>query len=99
MNEFKAGDLAIIIHCDDPYNLGKQVELVQFVENREVYESPTGLTVINTSGTHVWVCAGDVEIVRGDETVHGFTQKIPRNLMPLKGEFAPVKEKQEEQPA
>lgn len=98
-NQFKAGDLALIVRDDDEYNLGKQVELVEFVQPGESYRAVTGVIMTNASGVAVWACVGDVRTERGlDEPVihEGFTQKAPYNLMPLRGDFQPEQVRERE---
>lgn len=98
MNNFSAGDLALITRDSNDYNLMKEVQLVEFVQHGQEYRPPDqeGYGIVNMSGTGVWVVLGDVINEAG---LTGFCQKASENLMPLKGDFAPVKEKQEEQPA
>lgn len=95
MNNFKAGELAIIVRDSNDYNLMKEVQLIEFVQHGQAYMTPDkeGYGIVNMSGKGVWVVLGDVVNEAGSI---GFCQKAAENLMPLKGDFAPVKEKEEE---
>lgn len=84
MSRFKAGDLALIVNCSEPSNIGKCVELIEFVPAGGDYVM-RGRGWINASGIPVWVVSGDVEGVAG----HGWAQKSEQNLMPLRGDFQP----------
>lgn len=94
-HQFKAGDLALIKRDKSDYNLMKQVELIEFVNPGETYNIP-GLdkNIRNVAKSSVWVVSGDV--VSQDIGVTGFCQKAERNLMPLRGDFQPEREREEE---
>jgi hypothetical protein len=98
-NQFKAGDLAIITNCWFPENIGRVVELSFIAPAGCRYVSPEGFVNYNTSGVDVWVVTAQgiytSDHQRG-KTNAGWTQKAERNLMPLRGNFAPDLQKSHE---
>lgn len=105
MHEFKTGDLALIVVDENPDRIGKCVELVRLVQSNEWYippvecELPLGM-VHNASGSAVWLVLGDVSSTTyGGQLIQGFCQKCPTRLMPLRGDFAPERQKSQELPA
>lgn len=102
MHNFKAGDLALIVVDENPNRIGKCVELVRLVQPDEWYRPPVecDLLVNNTSGSAVWLVLGDVSCTTyGGQLIRGFCQKCPSRLMPLRGDFAPERQKSQEVPA
>lgn len=89
MSRFKAGDLAIVIKCNDaPELVGKCVELVEFVK--------FGCTPFSDQGWNPFDC--DAWLVTGEGLLamngHGlvpakFTAFPEGLLMPLRGDFTP----------
>jgi len=95
-HNFKAGDLALIIN-DNRFseNIGRCVELRFLVAQDEIYISQeTGSFIKNTSGSPVWIVEG--KGLRSDVFKNGWCQKAPHNLIPLKGDFEPVQQKDRE---
>ncbi|MDG9785383.1 hypothetical protein [Metapseudomonas otitidis] len=96
MSKFKPGDLALIVNCYEPENIGKCVELVELVPNGCTYESGE-FEVTNGSGMSLWHVAGDIRTVFDDgDVMVGHAQKAECNLMPLRGDFQPEQEKAKE---
>lgn len=102
MRELKSGDLALIINDSVPEHIGKCVELVKLVQPQESYIPPVPYSgmVNNSADVSVWVVIGDVHSTTyGGDRIEGFCQKCPSNLMPLRGDFAPERQKSQEVPA
>lgn len=101
MNNFKAGDLALIVgavKCTE--NIGKVVTLGSILSAGDL--TPNG----RTARSNGYVVYGDGLLISnwasGEylfKEKSAFTICRPCDLMPIKGDFATVKEKQEEQPA
>lgn len=105
MNEFKAGDLALVIKARNPENLGKVVELLRCSSESTISHQPyaDGNTA-NDQLALCWVVKGSGILVGRKHisdlvTLESVAVCPQSHLMPLKGDFAPIKEKQEEQPA
>ncbi len=105
MHEFKPGDLALIVADVLPQQIGKCVELVKMVKPGHWYKPPVDCIVPmgmihNATDSDVWVVIGDVSCTTyGGQLIHGFTQKCPTRLMPLRGDFVPERQKAQEVPA
>lgn len=98
-HNFKPGDLALIVSCYEPSNVGKCVELVELVPAGGSYWAGKFL-IENGCGEPVWHVVGDVISVFGDGDVAvGHAQKAPFRLMPLRGDFQPERQKESEVPA
>ena len=96
-NQFKEGDLALIVGAFSmTQNIGKVVELVQFVVSGETYVAPDGVTYRH-EGLACWVVVGDGVVCRSScEIFNDFGLHIPEHLMPLRGDYAPECSKHEE---
>lgn len=101
-HKFNPGDIALVVACPMiPENIGREVELIQHLCEGELYTAPDGL--IRSSEGDGWLVVGRVQgLVRGD----GFLKKINGHaifqecrLMPLRGDFAPLKQKSQAVPA
>lgn len=100
-NQFKAGDLAVIVGANSlTQNIGRLCELRQFIVSGDMYVAPNGVTYQHDD-VPCWVVAGeglfwvaDGEPVQGDFGVHE-----PRHLMPLRGDIATAPERAQEVPA
>lgn len=102
-NNFKPGDLAIIVNARVRHELiGCVVELHQRIAPNERYKAP-GETAHNrnTSDNHSWVCLGECfNFAEGSEFGgNGWAQVSEKHLMPLRGDFAPEQAKSREVPA
>ena len=98
-NQFKPGDLALIVSCYEPSNIGKCVELVEMVAPGDCYQAGRFL-VENNSGVPVWHVIGDVTSDFGDgDVMSGHAQKASCRLMPLRGDFQPERQQSREVPA
>lgn len=103
MNNFKAGDLALIVgayKCKE--NIGKAVIVSHMIDSQG--RSPNGRPVLMNIPCYVVYGEGlTISVWHGDQFM--FTQQSeyticrPCDLMPLRGDFTHSKEKQEEQPA
>ncbi|WP_158891916.1 MULTISPECIES: hypothetical protein [unclassified Pseudomonas] len=104
-HNFKPGDLALIVADGNPENVGKCVELVELVQPGAWYVCPVPNTLPcgllrNCHQGAVWVCLGDFSgFTNEGEAIHGFCQKSPTRLMPLRGDFAPERQKAQQVPA
>ena len=100
-NQFKPGDLALIVDCKLPELIGSAVELVSQV-------GPWGDLVtdrylwINDSSTCAWVVSGDGLIRLDTDGVRRpcqMTIVAEHKLMPLRGDFQPERQQSREVPA
>lgn len=102
MNQFKAGDLALVVSASHSDNLGKVVELVQFTTD-EIIVLQDGGQVANPKMLACWEISAESLFATSKLRPEGFSTNraaIPeRNLMPLRGDFAPDQQKQNEVPA
>ncbi len=98
-HNFKPGELALIVGaCRLPENIGKTCQLIEFLAPEQVssWRDPAdNRTVINGSGSHVWLVVGD-ELVSSIQDTHGACLAMPVHLMPLRGNFAPEHQKAKE---
>lgn len=77
-------------------NIGKVVELVQFVVDGELYEAPDGITYRH-GGVACWVVVGEGVVCRSStEIFNHFGLHVEPHLMPLRGDFAPTESKRQE---
>lgn len=101
-NQFKAGDLALIVGCYMfKENLGQVCELKRHLREGESYLTPDG--VLATSPGDCWLVEGEGVTgaykcpINGDITrTPGFALASPAHLMPLRGDFAPEQQKTKE---
>lgn len=98
-NQFKAGDLAIIVGANFlTQNIGKSVELSAFVQDGDLYAGPDG-SLYRHSDIGCWVVRGEGVQFRADEGVYeGFGICEPRHLMPIPGSTAPTENKSQAVP-
>jgi hypothetical protein len=98
-NQFKPGDLALIVGANELYeNIGKQCQLVQCVTKGEYFTAPDG-KVYEHDDMDCWVviCPGILSWFEGGEIIKSFWGICePRHLMPIKGTETPQLEKQKE---
>lgn len=82
-HQFKPGDLALVIAGGF---LGQAVELIRFIQPGETVVSPAGkiYEFRPKAGVGGWLCSSDAEMV----------VKHAKNLMPMRGDFAPVQQKE-----
>lgn len=97
MSKFNPGDLALIVGAFSmTQNIGKVVELVQFVVDGELYIAPDGVTYRH-QGVSCWVVVGEGVVCRSScEIFNDFGLHIEGHLMPLRGDFAPTESRQRE---
>lgn len=87
-NQFKAGDLALVIGGGF---MGQVAELVDWVKPGDIVTGPTGKQYVYTpaAGCCGWLCRF------GDE----MAVKYEKYLMPLRGDFSTAPERAQEVPA
>jgi hypothetical protein len=103
-NQFKPGDLAIIIHAEVvTQNIGMCCELLQLLAPGEECLAPDGDVVFwpPEQTRSVWLVAGDSIVGRkgrGDIRVEtpGHCLVLPEWLIPLRGDFQPEQQKSKE---
>lgn len=97
MSKFNQGDLALIVGAFSmAQNIGKVVELVQFVTDGEFYVAPDGITYQH-GGVACWVVVGDGVVCRSSNAIfNDFGLHVEQHLMPLRGGLAPTERKQQE---
>lgn len=99
IRNFKQGDLAIIVNARVMVDfIGCVVELQQRISPGEIYISPSGKRVFNTSGGHSWVCFGECfNFQEGSEFGGaGWANIAEQHLMPLRGDFTKEQQKAKE---
>jgi hypothetical protein len=98
-NQFKAGDLALLVQAHREVNIGKTVELVRFSRDRWVPYGDDGHTADNSQMAPCWVINGDIVTDQDfeDENV-SLKQAVALecHLMPLRGDFQPEQQKARE---
>lgn len=97
-NQFKAGDLAMIVGANSlTQNIGKQCQLREFVVSGDCYVAPNGV-VYRHDDVPCWTLVGDglVAVVEGEVVQLGFGIHEPRHLMPLRDDFAPERQNSRE---
>lgn len=103
MSLFKAGDLALVVECKlVPENVGCVVELIQHLRKDEEYLAPDRIE--RYADAECWLVQGRVRGLsrKPDGTIistYGHACFQERRLMPLRGDFAPDREKCREVPA
>lgn len=101
MHNFKPGDLALIVGAFSvQQNIGKTVVLEEFLADGQIstWRDPSdGLLIWNTSGSAGWIVLGDG--VKSRCGADGWVLASPGHLMPLRGDFAPERQKSQEVPA
>jgi hypothetical protein len=97
-HQFKPGDLALIVGaCSMPENVGKICELVEMLAAEQIsaWIDPTdGCRVQNGDDEPGWLVIGDGILSANGEPGHVLA--LPRHLMPLRDDFAPVQQKAKE---
>ncbi len=97
MSQFKPGDLALIVGFNkSPVNVGKSCELIAFLHPGDRMDLPHG----NFGGVR-HIGTGSGWLVTGSELLSstgqsGFALVAEKNLMPLRGDFAPEQQKSQE---
>jgi hypothetical protein len=87
-HNFKPGDLALIINCGDKSLIGKAVEVLELlIDSKKEYDAYGCLHTGAADGS----LSAFIDLGGGD--VWLFSQK---NLMPLRGDFAPEQQKSRE---
>lgn len=105
MSQFKAGDEALVVRSKlVPENIGRVVELVQYLTPGDLYVAPSNGETRYSTGEG-WLCVGNVKgmgVRHSDGGVffeEGHALFRERSLMPLRGDFTPEREKSSEVPA
>jgi hypothetical protein len=95
-HQFKPGDMALIVGANLlTQNIGKACELVQLVRMDEIYIAPDGLRYQHDD-VPCWVVLGEgICSWRADGSIHqgDWGVCLPRHLIPLRGESAPMDRK------
>lgn len=103
-HNFKTGDLALAIHCGNANNF-KTVELIECIGQPKVVDVPgQDFRLRNTNGEVIWLVRslGEPFVVHKEiRERHGVVslREFPlaeRQLMPLRGDFAPEQQKAKE---
>lgn len=101
-HQFKPGDLALIVNSKITENIGRVVELVRRTDEN-IIKTPDGGVFANPDRLACWVVAGDslkaTRVLDGTESFNSFGAAAERNLMPLRGDFQPERQKSQEVPA
>ncbi|UZZ12428.1 hypothetical protein NDO41_08115 [Ectopseudomonas mendocina] len=94
-NQFKPGDMALVIASAFQENNGCQVELVEFVPHGSMISSVlTEQDFYNESGEGIWYVIG--RVVNPQLELAGESFFRERQLMPLRGYFEPEQQKARE---
>lgn len=99
-HQFKPGDKALIVGAKTlTENIGKTCELVQFLQPGDKYTTPDGAEAIHVASLPpAWLVVGEICGVmrfggQGDlRRISGWGVALPEFLMPLRGDFEPVRE-------
>lgn len=97
-HNFKPGDLVLIVGATtDTKNIGKMAELVELVPplTFSCFVLPQGFRAFHDEPDACWLLAGD-SLIQEDPSCNGFGIRSPRFLMPLRGDFAPERQKETE---
>lgn len=101
-NNFKPGDLALIVKAHHAENIGKVVELIRYDEGELIDHAPyADIQTENPGGMPCWLVIGEITVTRifGEglgprtTTTAAFLQS---HLMPLEGDFSPEQTKSRE---
>lgn len=101
MHNFKPGDLAVIVGAFSiTKNIGKACELVEYLEAGQVsqWRDYDGCRVQNDDTGPAWIVKGD-GLSSCSDVEEGWCMPDPMHLMPLRGDFAPDRQKSQEVPA
>lgn len=96
--EFKAGDLALIVGAQkDIGNIGKSCELVELLKPNERSKTlmADGRSVHHDCGEPAWLVFG-ASLTNPDRFINGFAIRTERYLMKLKGDAQPEQQKSKE---
>lgn len=102
MSKFKPGDLALIVGsiCSDSPNIGRAVELTEYLMPGQDFFGPDGGLHANGADVAVWLVVGEGVLARDmlDQWIPsgGMALVEERYLMPLRGDFQPEQEKAKE---
>ncbi|MDU9398056.1 hypothetical protein [Pseudomonas sp. zfem003] len=102
MSNFKVGDLALIVgsNCSEGPNIGRVVELIEYLMPGQEFSGPDGASYENGADTACWLVFGDGLLARNlnDQWVAagGMALAEERHLLPLRGDFQPEQEKAKE---
>ena len=102
MSKFKPGDLALIVGADsqDNPNVGKAVELSEYVMPGQKFIGPSGKKYRNAGDAAMWSVVGDGVLARNLAEqwidIGGMALVKECYLMPLLGDFQPEQEKAKE---
>lgn len=100
-NQFKAGDLAVIVGANSlTQNIGKHCELRRFIVKGDMYIAPNG-EVYQHDDVPCWVVTGEglFWVADGDPVQGDFGVHEPRHLMRLRDGFTTSPERAQEVPA
>ncbi|WP_395504737.1 hypothetical protein [Ectopseudomonas hydrolytica] len=98
MSNFKVGDLALVVGSDYPENNGCEVELIAYVKHGSTISSVrTEQDFHNVSGKSLWYVVGRVGNPKLQLAGESFFEAS--QLMPLRGDFQPERQKSQEVPA
>lgn len=97
-HNLKPGDLVLIVGATtDTRNIGKTAELVELVppQTFSCFLLPQGIRASHDEPHACWLLAGG-SLIQEDASCNGFGIRSPRFLMPLRGDFAPERQKAKE---
>jgi len=98
MHNFKPGDLALVVGFTKSSSLlGKVVEVSQRICPGHTFKGPDGMDRLLRGTNPCWIVVGE-NIVSIDGN-RGWAAVCEHNLMPLRGDFAPERQKSQELPA
>lgn len=95
-HNFKPGDLALIVGTvSHPQNIGKTCELIEHLDPGQVshWKDSEGFHQKNDDTSAAWIVSGHE--LSGDG-VRGSLLVDSKHLMPLRGDFAPERQKAQE---
>jgi hypothetical protein len=100
-HQFKPGDLAIIVGGDTVWNEGKCVELISATTGPAFVDINSGKNWVHIpAGISAWIVTGPSLVAQFTESGKKVASPemvfAQQNLMPLRGDFTPEREKSQE---
>jgi len=99
-HQFKPGDLALIVRCAIPSEVGKSVEIAYEIPPGGDFIEYAGRRWVNHLNERVWIATADLLLVLNHTKqryeISDHAAYKARDLMPLRGGFAPEQQKAKE---
>lgn len=98
MSHFKPGDLALIIRSRNEENIGRVVTVIGFANKGDLILNEHGYTETSHNGSVIVLGSIVTSPIRSTALKFEVTKHVfhAKNLMPLRGDFAPEQQKSRE---